>query len=148
MLCVFINLWSGHRLFWARKAAADGGRQRDSLSYSLLKMSCNWAQMWHTSRLWTGSSLRCRAKKIGCQAKRNPREERDESCLREGLQVHARNWKCGLHPFRSTAEVKREILVIFRILLEALQPHLSQLKYYVSRQITCLRWSPVKRSEI
>ena len=37
------------------------------------------------------------------------------------------------HPFRSTVEVKREI---FHILLEALQPHLSQLKYYVSRQIT------------
>ena len=40
------------------------------------------------------------------------------------------------HPFRSTVEVKREILAIFHILLEALQPHLSQLKYYVSRQIT------------
>ena len=39
-------------------------------------------------------------------------------------------------PFRSTVEVKREILAIFHILLEALQPHLSQLKYYVSRQIT------------
>ena len=39
------------------------------------------------------------------------------------------------HPFRSTVEVKREILAIFHILLEALQPHLSQLKYYVSRQI-------------
>ena len=40
------------------------------------------------------------------------------------------------HPFRSTVEVKREILAIFHILLEALQPHLSQLKYYVSTQIT------------
>ena len=40
------------------------------------------------------------------------------------------------YPLRSTVEVKREILAIFRILLEALQPHLSQLKYYVSRQIT------------
>ena len=40
------------------------------------------------------------------------------------------------HPFRSTVAVKREILAIFRILLEALQPHLSQLKCYVSRQIT------------
>ena len=40
------------------------------------------------------------------------------------------------HPFRSTVEVKREILAIFHILLEALEPHLSQLKYYVSRQIT------------
>ena len=40
------------------------------------------------------------------------------------------------HPFRSTVEVKREILSIFHILLEALQPHISQLKYYVSRQIT------------
>ena len=40
------------------------------------------------------------------------------------------------HPFRSTVEVKREILAIFHIPLEALQPHLSQLKYYVSRQIT------------
>ena len=28
------------------------------------------------------------------------------------------------HPFRSTVEVKREILAIFHILLEALQPHL------------------------
>ena len=37
-----------------------------------------------------------------------------------------------LHRFRSTVEVKREILAIFRILLEALQPHLSQLKYYMS----------------
>ena len=40
------------------------------------------------------------------------------------------------HPFRSTVEVKREMLAIFHILLEVLQPHLSQLKYYVSRQIT------------
>ena len=40
------------------------------------------------------------------------------------------------HPFRSTVEVKLEILAIFHILLEALQPHISQLKYYVSRQIT------------
>ena len=40
------------------------------------------------------------------------------------------------HPFRSTVEVKREILAIFHIMLEALQPHLSQLKNYVSRQIT------------
>ena len=40
------------------------------------------------------------------------------------------------HPFRSTVEVKREILAILHILLEALQPNLSQLKYYVSRQIT------------
>ena len=40
------------------------------------------------------------------------------------------------HPFRSTVEVKREILAIFHILLEALQPHLPHSKYYVSRQIT------------
>ena len=40
------------------------------------------------------------------------------------------------HPFRATVEVKREILAIFHILLEALQPHLSQLQYYASRQIT------------
>ena len=40
------------------------------------------------------------------------------------------------HPFRSTVEVKREILAIFHILLEALQPRLSQLKYYVCREVT------------
>ena len=50
------------------------------------------------------------------------------------------------HPFRSTVEVKREILPIFRILLEALQPHLSQLKYYVSRQITI--YSEARSSEL
>ena len=58
-----------------------------------------------------------------------------------GLKLQTHNllysWKCSVsHPFRSTVEVKREILVIFHILLEALQAHLSQLKYYVSRQIT------------
>ena len=60
-----------------------------------------------------------------------------------GLKLQTHNllysWKCYRmisHPFRSTVEVKREILAIFHILLEALQPHLSQLKYYVSRQIT------------
>ena len=55
------------------------------------------------------------------------------------------------HPFHSTVEVKREILAIFRILLEALQPHLSQLKYYVSRQITVYseaRSSVLKKLEV
>ena len=57
------------------------------------------------------------------------------------------------HPFRSTCstvEVKREILAIFHILLEALQPHLSQLKYYVSRKITVYSeaWSSVLRYRI
>ena len=46
-----------------------------------------------------------------------------------GLKLQTHNlWKLELsHPFRSTVEVKREILAIFHILLEALQPHLSQL---------------------
>ena len=57
-----------------------------------------------------------------------------------GLKLQTRNLLYSpevlSHPFRSTVEIKREILAIFHILLEALQPHLSQLKYYISRQIT------------
>ena len=56
-----------------------------------------------------------------------------------GLKLQTHNllysWKCYRIPF-VPVEVKREILAIFPILLEALQPHLCQLKYYVSRQIT------------
>ena len=52
------------------------------------------------------------------------------------LQTHNLFVEVPSHPFLSTVEVKREILAIFHILLEALQPHLSQLKYYASRQIT------------
>ena len=55
-----------------------------------------------------------------------------------GLKLQTHNllysWKCYRIPF--VQQVKREIKAIFHILLEALQPHLSQLKYYVSRQIT------------